>query len=210
MQVKQFTFNPFQENSYILYDHTGEGVVIDPGCSDREEREELTSFIEENGIKPVHLLNTHAHIDHILGNQYVANKFKLKLALHPKDLPTLKMAAISAKMYGIPYEESPEPELELKEGKSIHFGETELEVILLPGHAPGHVLFHHVKSKQIIGGDVLFRGSIGRTDLPGGNHRDLIEGIQNKLFTLDPEIVVYPGHGPETTIGYEKANNPFF
>lgn len=210
MNIKSFTFSPFQENSYVLYDDSLECVIIDPGCYDRNEEMELMTFIDENRLKPVLLLNTHAHIDHIFGNAFVSKKYNLKPRLHQLDLPTFQLAEISSKMYGVNYNPSPEPQLDLKEGDSIKFGKQSLEIIFIPGHAPGHVVFYNKSSKDIIGGDVLFQNSIGRTDLPGGNHEQLINGIQSKLFVLDDEIRVHPGHGESTTIGFEKRNNPFF
>lgn len=210
MNIQSFTFNPFQENTYILYDNTKECIVIDPGCYTKEEEEILENFISSNNLKPVRLINTHAHIDHTFGNYFVAKKFNLEVELHPLDLPILEGAKRWAETYGLNFTESPEPQLTLKEGEQISFGETVLEIIHLPGHSPGHVVLLNKKTNKMIGGDVLFRQSIGRTDLPGGNHHDLIESIRQKLFTLEEEIEVFPGHGPTTTIGYEKENNPFF
>lgn len=210
MKIQTFTFNPFQENTYVLYDDTKKAVIVDPGCSDASERQELVDFIEENKLVPELLLNTHAHIDHVLGNQFVANKYKLELALHKDDLPILVAARQVATAYGFSYEESPLPTIELIEGEEVSFGNTTLKIIHVPGHAPGHVVFLNETDKTIIGGDVLFKGSIGRTDLPGGNHGHLISNIKNKLFPLDSDIVVYPGHGPTTTIGEEREHNPFF
>ena len=210
MRIDTFTFNPFQENTYVLSDDTKECIIVDPGCYDLAEEKELLGFIELNKLKPVRLINTHAHIDHIFGNKLIAETFKLELELHPLDLPILAAANMTAKKYGLSYTESPEATKLIKEGDIISFGNTQLEILHIPGHAPGHVVFLNNETKDIIGGDVLFRGSIGRTDLPGGNHEDLIEHIKNKLFVLDDEVKVYPGHGPLTTIGYEKKNNPFF
>ncbi|MEQ8908277.1 MAG: MBL fold metallo-hydrolase [Vicingaceae bacterium] len=210
MQIKKFTFNPFQENTYVLYDDSKKAVVVDPGCYDKSERNELSDFIEEKELEPVRLLNTHAHIDHVFGNQFVHQKYKLELELHELDFPILEAAGRWGETYGLNYEESPKPKKELVEGESVVFGNTKLEVLHVPGHAPGHVVFINQKEKVMIGGDVLFRGSIGRTDLPGGNHDQLLKMIKEKVFTLDPEITVYSGHGPETNIGYEKSYNPFF
>lgn len=210
MKVKKFTFNPFQENTYVLYDDSKEAVIIDPGCYDKSEENELVKFIDNEGLRPVQLLNTHAHIDHVFGNEFVSKKFNLKLSLHPKDHQTLTQALMASKTYGLNYTPSPMPEIDLKEGDKIQFGQTKLDIIFVPGHAPGHVVFLNKDLNVLIGGDVLFRGSIGRTDLPGGNHEDLLKNIEEKLFVLNPSTQVYSGHGPETTIGYEKAHNPFF
>ncbi len=210
MKVKSFTFNPFQENTYVLYDDTKEAVIVDPGCYNNTEENELLQFINENNLKPVRLLNTHGHIDHVFGNAFVASQFNLDLELHEMDLEILKMAKIMAEKYGLEYTVSPLPGRYLSEREEIKFGNTALEIRFVPGHAPGHVVFYETVSKQLIGGDVLFQGSIGRTDLPGGNHEDLLESIRNQVFTLPDEVVVYPGHGPSTNVGFEKKNNPFF
>lgn len=210
MIVKSFTFNPFQENTYILSDDTQNCIIVDPGCYNSSEQNRLLAYIEEHQLKPVRLINTHAHIDHVFGNKFIADKFDLALELHKLDVPVLAMAEHSAKLYGLSYTTSPEATVFIEEGDIVHFGNTSLKILHVPGHAPGHIVLYHEAEKIVIGGDVLFRESIGRTDLPGGNHDDLIRSIQEKLFTLDDDIVVYSGHGPETTIGHEKAHNPFF
>lgn len=210
MKLQKFTFNPFQENTYIVYDESKEALIIDPGCYDSLEEKELADFIESNGLKPVRLLNTHAHIDHVFGNQFINDKYDLELELHELDFPILEAAALAAQTYGLNYKESPKANKKLVEGEYIEFGNTKLKIIHVPGHAPGHVVFYNEAEKIIIGGDVLFRGSIGRTDLPGGNHQQLLDQIRKKLFVLPTDVTVYPGHGPETTIGYELSHNPFF
>ncbi len=210
MKVKSFTFSPFQENTYVLSDDTLDCIIVDPGCYNSSEENELVEYLNLNQLKPVRLINTHAHIDHVFGNQFVSEKFNLKLELHLLDEPILAMAGRSAMTYGLNYKPSPKAEINFEEGDEIVFGNTKLEILHVPGHSPGHVVFYDRPGKVIIGGDVLFRGSIGRTDLPGGNHDDLIRNIKEKLFTLENDISVYSGHGPETTIGYEKQNNPFF
>jgi hydroxyacylglutathione hydrolase len=210
ISVEIFEVNPFQQNTSVLYDETGECAIVDPGFYDRGEEEALLDFISENKLKPVLLLNTHCHIDHILGNKFVADRYKLDLWMHKDDLPLLQAAKSYAHMYGLNYNHSPEPVHFIKEGDVIKFGNSELQTLHVPGHAPGHIIFIDEPGLQIIGGDVLFKGSIGRTDLPGGNHDQLIKAIKEKVFTLNPKYVVYPGHGPTTTIGYEKENNPFF
>ncbi len=210
IQIQSFTFNPFQENSYVLYDETGECVIIDPGCFDEDEKADLKAFIYSNELKPVKLLNTHCHIDHVLGNKFITNEFGLYPIIHEKDLPTLtEMTPLASKMYGIPYETSSLPKEFLTEGEVITFGKSALTVIFTPGHAPGHVVFYNQEQQFLINGDVLFNGSIGRTDLPNCNHQDLIDSIQKKLYTLPDEVVVYTGHGEPTTIGKEKRSNPF-
>lgn len=210
IQVKKFTFNPFQENSYILYDNTKECIVVDPGCFNASEEEEIVHFIEENKLTPTQLINTHAHIDHVLGNSFICRKFNIGLYLYSSEIPMLEMAKRSSEVYGIPYNPSPEPSGFLEEGDQITFGESTLNIIFVPGHAPDHIALLNQEQKILIGGDILFKGSIGRTDLPGGNHNQLISGIREKIFTLDEDIVIYSGHGSETTIGEEKRTNPFF
>lgn len=210
MKIKKFTFNPFQENTYLLYDESKEAIIVDPGCFNSSEEKLLSTFISENKLAPVKLVNTHAHIDHVLGNKFVADKYQIGLELYQSEYPMLKMAKTSADLYGVPYNESPEPSAFLKEGELLKFGSTELEIMYVPGHAPDHLVFLNKDQNVLIAGDTLFKGSIGRTDLPGGNHEQLIENIKKKLFTLDGKVVVYSGHGDETTIGEEKASNPFF
>lgn len=209
LQLKTFTFNPFQENTYVLYDDTKEAVIIDPGFYDREEKEMLFQFIQSQGLKPKRLLNTHCHIDHVLGNYTIHQSFKLPLEIHPKEEPVLQAVSSYASNYGFPaYSPCPAGGY-FEEGDTIAFGETELEVIWVPGHAPGHVVFYHPATKICIGGDTLFQGSIGRTDLPGGDHQTLLNAIKTKLFVLPDDVKVFPGHGPATLIGHEKIHNPF-
>ncbi|NJL14672.1 MAG: MBL fold metallo-hydrolase [Microscillaceae bacterium] len=209
IEIKSFIFSPFAENTYVLYDETKEAIIIDPGCHLAEERETLRHFIESNGLKVVKLLNTHCHIDHVFGNQFVKSTFEVPLLIHPKDLPTLKACQLAAELYQLKPFEPSEPDAWLAEGELIRFGLSTLEVIFVPGHAPGHVAFVSRPQKFTISGDVLFRESIGRTDFPGCNHQDLIESIQKKMFALDDDFRVYSGHGPTTTIGHEKRFNPF-
>lgn len=210
IHIKKFTFNPFQENTYLLYDDTKECIIVDPGCFNSSEQNTISDFIEENDLIPVKLLNTHAHIDHVLGNKYIANKYDLGLELYQSEHPMLDYAKASAQMYNIPYDESPEPSSYIKENDVIEFGDSSLKVLYVPGHAPDHIVFLHEEQQFLIGGDVLFKRSIGRTDLPGGNHDQLIQNIKEKIFVLSPSIKVYSGHGEETTIGEEIQLNPFF
>jgi hydroxyacylglutathione hydrolase len=209
MKVTCITFNQFQENTYLLHDDTNECVVIDPGCYEKYEREQLKKYIADNNLKVVRLLNTHCHIDHVLGNKFVANTYNVELEIHPDDEQTLRSVPVYAPAYGFPMYEEQLPAKFFKEGDTVKFGNTELEVIFAPGHAPGHVVFYNRSEKILIGGDVLFQESIGRTDLPGGDFDTLIQSIRTKLFTLPDDVTVYCGHGPETTIGHEKKYNPF-
>jgi len=209
LHIKSFTFNPFQENTYLLYDDSGEGAIIDPGCYEESERNQLKKFIDENNIKLTQLLNTHCHIDHVLGNAWAKRTFGIPLLIHEADLPVLKSVDVYAPNYGFNTYEGAIPDGFLKEGERIKIGSETLKILFVPGHAPGHVVFYHEGSKQVISGDTLFKGSIGRTDLPGGNQSLLLRKIKSELFSLPEETIAYPGHGPKTTIGYEKINNPF-
>jgi len=210
MKIKKFVFNPFQENTFVLYDKSKECVIIDPGCYEKEEEVELESFISENGLNPVALLNTHCHIDHILGNQFVADKWGVELQMHKKDLPLLENAGEISKMYGFEnYYGSPYPKHFLEDGNIFSFGESELEVLFTPGHAPGHICFYSEENNLIISGDVIFQMSIGRTDLPFGDYDTLIKSITKKIFLLPGETQIYCGHGPNTVLSYEREHNPF-
>ncbi len=209
LSIKSFTFNPLQENTYLVYNENLEGVLIDPGCYEIEERNELDRFIQANGIKISKLLNTHCHIDHVLGNAWAKQKYDLELWIHQNEIPVLKSVEVYAAGYGLPaYEPNTHDQL-LVEGDIIEIGDDRLECLFVPGHAPGHLVFYNPDSNFAICGDTLFRGSIGRTDLPGGNHQQLLDRINSVLFQLPEETVMYPGHGPETTIGFEKVHNPF-
>jgi len=208
--VKKFTFNPFQENTYLLFDETKECVIIDPGCYESHEEEELIRFIESNELKVVKLLSTHSHIDHVLGNKFVMEKYGVDLHIHSKDLETLMAVETYAATYGfMNYQPCVAPHNFLEEGKYVLFGNSSLEIKFVPGHAPGHIVFVAQDEKFVINGDCLFQGSIGRTDLPGGDHQILLDSIKRELFALPDNFVVYCGHGPETTIGHEKQHNPF-
>ena len=207
--VHQLTFNPFSENTYIIVDHaTSTCAIVDPGCMDSDEENDLLDEINRLGVKPTICLNTHCHIDHILGNWFVFSKFGLAPNIHPLEIPVLAAGEQVSSMYGIPYRKSPDPLL-LDVTKPVEIGKTRLEMLFTPGHSPGSISFYCKEFGFVIGGDVLFQQSIGRTDLPGGNHATLIQSIQESLLVLDDHIVVYPGHGPETTIGAERRSNPF-
>ena len=209
IQVHSFCFGFFDENTYVLWDETNEAVVIDPGNSSTEEHLVLKNFIENKKLKLKRLLLTHAHIDHISGNRFVFDEWKLLPEVHKNDLTYIERHKQIAEMYNLPCEESPLPEFFLVEGEKIKFGNSELKMIFTPGHSPGSITFCNKEQKFIIAGDVLFYGSIGRTDLPGGNHADLINAIKKKLFPLGDDMKVYNGHGEPTTIGFERNNNPF-
>lgn len=210
MKIQRFTFNEFEENTYVLYDSTGQCVIIDPGCNTLSEQSELTLFIKNNNLQPQLLINTHCHIDHIFGNQFVAETYKLSLHAHEKEVEVLNSGSSVALFYQMEYDTSPKIEHFLYHDDEIEFGDTKLKVIFTPGHSPGSISLFHKDSETLISGDVLFESSIGRTDLPGGDYDIMIHSIQSQLFTLPESTVVYPGHGGPTTIGKEKRTNPFF
>tara|TARA_B100000795_G_scaffold175671_1_gene132721 strand:- start:485 stop:1123 length:639 start_codon:yes stop_codon:yes gene_type:complete len=209
IHIKKFTFNPFRENTYIAFDETKECIIVDPGCYDENENSILKTFIEQENLKPVALINTHCHLDHVFGNKFVADSYNLSPLMHKLDLPMLEYAPLAASKYGVYLGELPEVTNFIEEGDIVKFGNSEFEIIFTPGHAPGHVCLVSKKENITLSADVLFHLSIGRTDLPMGDHETLLSSIREKLFTLDPEMVIYPGHGPKTSIGFEKANNPF-
>jgi glyoxylase-like metal-dependent hydrolase (beta-lactamase superfamily II) len=209
IQIKTFTCNPYQENTYLLYDEVGNCAIIDPGMYGQEEEEMVSSFISEKGLTPTLLLNTHCHIDHVLGNKYIADTYGLLPQFHEGELPLLIEVQNYAPQMGIRYEVSPIGETFLPPSGEIMLGKHSLKLIFAPGHSPAHLCFYNAEQNFLIGGDVLFRQSVGRTDLPGGNHQQLMDSISNAIYTLPEETIVYPGHGPETTIGFEKMNNPF-
>ena len=208
VKVHSFQFNPFQENTFVVYDQEKNCVIIDPGCYERHEEEVLFSFIEENKLKPIALLNTHAHIDHILGNAAVKSKYDIPFYLHKEDLTTLHSVKSYAHVYGFEkYIPSPDPDDYLIDNTELVFGAMKFKIYHTPGHAPGHVVFFNDENKFVINGDVLFNGSFGRIDLPGGDLETLKKSICEVMFHLPDDTVVHCGHGPETTIGKEKKDN---
>jgi hydroxyacylglutathione hydrolase len=209
IKVTSFEFNPFSENTYILSDETNESIIIDAGCYTSNEEDELVNYISENNLKPVKLIDTHSHIDHVLGNKFIMNKYDIPLQMHHLELEGLKQAHIYGTMWGINMQSSPDPTSFLDEGDVITFGNSSLNVLLTPGHSIASISFYSKENNFIISGDVLFNQSIGRTDLPGGDFQTLINSIRTKLFTLPDDTIVYSGHGEPTKIGFEKWHNPF-
>ena len=209
--IKQFTFNFFGENTYLLYDETKEAILIDCGCITPDEEEALSGFLEKNSLTLKRLLSTHYHFDHVIGNTYIFHKYGIRPEMHSDEknaaTPTLDM---QASKFGIPMKfEDIEPLRNIEDNEEIHFGNSVLKAILVPGHSPASLAFYSETDNFVLSGDVLFLGSIGRTDLWGGNFSTLISSIENKLLLLPDNTTVYPGHGPSTTIGDEKANNPY-
>ena len=209
LHIKCFTFNPFQENTYLLYDEEGNATLIDPGCHAPEEKKELEAFVLDQNLKVSQLLNTHCHIDHVLGNAWAMDRFLVPLHIQILEVPVLKSVEVYAPNYGFRDYVPSQATSYLVEGQEIYVGKEKIRCIFVPGHAPGHLAFYHEESRRCIAGDALFRGSIGRTDLPGGNHSLLMDLIMSHLFILHEETVTFPGHLPETTIVIEKKNKPF-
>ena len=209
LQLKSFVFSPIQENTYILYNEFNECIIIDPGCYFDEENETLSAFIDQRKLIPTLLLNTHCHLDHIFGNKYVAEKYNLVLHIHEAEKKMLDLAPASGLMYNMPFDNYTGEIVYLKEGEKVKLGADELDIILTPGHSPGSLSFYSAEDRFVISGDALFHQSIGRTDLPYGDHQTLLKSIREKLLVLPDNTKVFSGHGEETTIGFEKKNNPF-
>jgi hydroxyacylglutathione hydrolase len=209
LQIQHFTFNPFQENTYLVWNELKKCLVIDPGCYTQHEKETLLNFIESNGLVPERLINTHCHIDHVLGNPFIQKQFGLVPEIHPLEVPVLNAVEQYGKLWGINSESQPAPSTALNQEDRIYLGDEFLTILFTPGHSPGEVSLYCEKQHFVIAGDVLFRESIGRTDLPGGDYAQLIDSIRERLFTLPDNTIVYSGHGPSTLIGHEKKFNPF-
>ncbi len=208
--VKSFEFNFFSENTYLLYDDTKEAVLIDCGCSRREEEKELSEFIEKNELQLKRLLCTHMHIDYVLGNGYIYHTYGLKPEMHRIEMEQLPSPRKQAEMFGIQDRVEDIPAADFPVGnQTIAFGSSALTTLLVPGHSPGSLCFYSETDAFVIVGDALFAGSIGRTDLWGGNQEMLIAAIKDKLLSLPDETIIYPGHGPATNVIDELLNNPF-
>ncbi len=207
--IHSFTFSPFSENTYVLYDETNEAVVIDPGCLQQFEKEQLAQFVADNDLTVKYLLQTHAHLDHVFGSAFVKRKYGVQMLMHRLEVQILSEVEGRCKMWGIPGYEPVEPDIFIDETDKIKFGNSQLEVLFVPGHAPGHIAFVNHQERFVVGGDVLFHGSVGRTDLPFCDHAALINSIKTEFFTLPDDYTVYAGHNQPTTIGHEKRTNPF-
>lgn len=209
MEIKSFVFNPFYENTYVLWDSTLEAIIVDPGCYEKYERDELTAFVQGRKLVVKAIVNTHCHIDHVLGNFFMKSAFQAPLWIPKNEAENYRAVSVYAPQWGITHYQEAEPDALLENSGTISFGNTNLEVHYVPGHSPGHQAFYEKAGGILIGGDVLFRESIGRTDLPGGNHQELLSNIREKIYTLPDSTRIFPGHGPETTVGHEKIHNPF-
>jgi len=209
MDIKSFVFNAFYENTYLLSSSNLETLVLDPGCYEDFEKKELTDFIKTNKLKPIAIINTHCHIDHVLGNDYLKKLYNIPLWIPATEKNLLKSVSTYAPTMGIQDYQEAQPDKLLSEKDVITFGSEKLEILYAPGHSEGHLMFYHAADKSLMAGDVIFRESIGRTDLPGGNFKTLEESIKNQVYTLPEAVKIYPGHGPSTTVGNEKKHNPF-
>ncbi len=207
--LQVFTFNLFQEKTYLIFNQANECILIDPGCCSENEQKQLSDFLKDRNLVLKHLINTHAHIDHVLGNHYVKTTYGVPLAMHAESLPLLEKIPDYQSMYGIEGYQPTQPDRLLSEGDQISIAGCSLRVLYVPGHAPGHIALYSEALKACFSGDTLFQGSIGRTDLWGGDGKLLVESIRTKLFSLPDDVVVYPGHGDATTIGAEKKQNPY-
>jgi glyoxylase-like metal-dependent hydrolase (beta-lactamase superfamily II) len=210
LNVKKFTFNPFSENTYVVTDEFKNAVIIDPGCYYKAEQNELDNYVLKNNLKLKSILHTHSHLDHMFGTAYLADKYNLDLWICKEDLVTYQSYEKVCEVYGVPITFSPNPTPKFFDLKQlIQIDGIKFEILFVPGHSPGHVAFYNKENNFLINGDCLFENSIGRTDLPGGNHQQLIDSIKNEIFILPDETLVYCGHGNETKIKAEKSSNPF-
>ncbi|MGN6568136.1 MAG: MBL fold metallo-hydrolase [Flavipsychrobacter sp.] len=210
LHIKAFVFNAFQENTYVLFNEQKQCWIIDPGMYGEREIDVFIQYIEDNKLQPQAIINTHGHIDHIFGVKALQGKYKIPFIIHEQETPILNNAVGSAMLFGFQASENPKADEYLKDGTVIFLGKDQLDVRFTPGHSPGSVSFYYVPGNWVLAGDALFAGSIGRTDLPGGNHEILLSSIREQLFTLPESTIVYSGHGPTTTIGNELKYNPFF
>lgn len=209
LTIQSFTFNGFAENTYLLINEKKQCWIIDPGMYDATETAYLDQYIADNGLQPQAVINTHTHIDHIFGVQAMMDKYNIPFGIHEQDQPVLAGAVGAAMLFGFKLGAAPKPTFFIKEGAPLMLGDDEIDVRFTPGHSPGSISFYYAPGKWVVAGDALFQGSIGRTDLPGGNFDTLINAIRTQLFTLPEETTVYSGHGPATAIGNEKMYNPF-
>ncbi|MBD1430821.1 MULTISPECIES: MBL fold metallo-hydrolase [Sphingobacterium] len=210
LTIETFTFNPYQENTYLIIDDSNNHcIIVDPGMHTVQEQNYFKEHLDKGNLTPVLLLNTHCHIDHVLGNRFVFDNWGIVPNFHEAEVPVLVSVENYAPQMGFRYETSPIPESFLEDKETISFGDHHIESILAPGHSPGHLCFYLEEIKSLIGGDVLFRNSIGRSDLPGGDHQTLLKSISTRIYTLPEDTEVFPGHGSTTTIGFEKQTNPF-
>lgn len=209
LHIQSFNFNPLQENTYIVYNDQGDCVLIDPGCYFENERKQLANFLQSKALEPKILLNTHCHLDHVFGLNWVHENYGLPVHIHPLEDRVLEGSTISGVKWGLPFDPYQGTKVYLEEGQQLKIGDHIWDIFWIPGHSPGSICFYDKAQGFLISGDVLFKRSIGRTDLPGGNYESLIQGIHEKILTLPDEVIVYPGHGVPTTVGEERIHNRF-
>ena len=210
LTVRKFTFNPFSENTYIISGESKDSIIIDPGCFYDHEKEELDTYISNNNLQLKCVLHTHSHLDHMFGTSYISKKYNINVWIHSADRITYDSFQKVCDLYSIPISNSSNPNPKYFSLDDIfHYGDIKFKILFVPGHSPGHVAFYNKENSFVINGDCLFENSIGRTDLPGGDHGSLIKSIKDKLFQLPDNTLVYCGHGNETTIKKEKSGNPF-
>ncbi|GHV01563.1 MBL fold metallo-hydrolase [Bacteroidia bacterium] len=209
ISVACFAFNPFQENTFVVYDPTGECVIVDAGCSSPGEERTLADFIAQKGLRPVMAVNTHGHVDHILGVDWVKERYGVPFALDSRDSFLVENAPFQGSLYGLRIASAPTPDVDLSQLQQIDFGDSRLKIIHTPGHTPGHVCLHDPEGEMLLTGDTLFRESIGRTDLPGGDYSWIMRSILERIMPLGDGTTIYPGHGPQSDIGHEMLYNPF-
>jgi hydroxyacylglutathione hydrolase len=207
--VKVLPFSPIQENTYVLFNESKDAIIIDPGCYGKAEEEKLRQIIEQEGLNPRLLLNTHCHLDHVFGNKFVSETWDLLPHIHPLEKPVLDYAPVAGLMWNLPFDHYQGELVYLEEGDITGLASDPLKVLFTPGHSPGSISFYDSLGGFVVSGDVLFRGSIGRTDLPGGDFEILSRSIRDKLYSLPDDTIVYSGHGPSTRIGNEKRTNQF-
>lgn len=206
---KQFIFNAFQENTYVVFNQAKKAFILDPGCNSKQEQHQIAAYIEQNQLSIEAVINTHCHIDHILGNFWACKTYKAPLLAHALELENLRMAPMVSQMYGIQYETSVEPSAFLEPQNAFFLGDDAFEILFTPGHSAGSISLYYPQAGVAFVGDALFAGSIGRTDLPGGDYQTLIKSIKNQLLSLPANTIVFSGHGPATTIENEAKSNPF-
>ncbi len=207
--IKTFYFNDLRTCCYVVYDSTGECAIIDPGCIKQSEKDRLVKFVEENHLSPKMIIQTHGHFDHVMGNAFVSQTWGIPTYLHEGDIPQIRRAASYGTYFGLDFDEPSKDIVDMKDGDVIRVGDMELKILGSPGHTAGGVLIYNEAEGYIFTGDTLFQGSIGRTDLPGGDYDRLMDSIRTKILPLPSEVTVYPGHGPATDVGTEKTTNPF-
>lgn len=209
LTVHKLVFNPFQENTFIIEAENKDCIIVDPGCCNASENQQLEAFVKQHNLNPVRLMLTHFHLDHVFGNQFIFDTWALKPTGHKDGEFTMSGNQRACELYGLPYIPSPPIAHFINDGDEVKLGTDVIKVLHVPGHSTGHVALVSTNSNWVIAGDVLFQNSIGRTDLPGGDLATLEKSIKEKMYLLPDDMVVYCGHGPETSIGNEKFANPF-